>query len=766
MAASAAASVTPSVKTERRVYLVGVIGTSLLNLLPAPMHRVSAARASATATAATRWLYTRLHRGCDRAAGSPIGASAAFMHRCTLASNQAGEARGGVFTKVLIANRAEIAVRIARTCHELGVRVAAVYSDADRTALHVQVADEAYRIGPPPARESYLNIDAIIDAARQSGAEAVHPGYGFLSENAEFAERVIAAGLIWIGPPPAAIRAMGDKAAAKRLMAEAGVPVVPGYQGEEQSDERLREEAERIGYPLLIKASAGGGGRGMREVRSAEEFAEQLASARREALSAFGDDRMLLERLVERARHVELQVFGDSQGNVIYLGERDCSIQRRHQKVIEEAPSPAVDDELRRRMGEAAVRAAARVGYTNAGTVEFLLAEDRQFYFLEMNTRLQVEHPVSEMVTGLDLVKLQLEVAAGQPLPLRQQDVTINGHAIEARLYAEDPFNGFLPSSGTLKRYSIPTEVFRPSKIREDRGYLPGSAVSPYYDSLIAKIIAWSEDRTGAVAALSGTLAAGGIAGISTNLPLLRSVLTSESFQAGSIDVAFLERYWGSGIEPEPLALPEEAILAAAGYFLTAPKPRAATDPWQTQWYWRDNEAPRTLILQINGQEVSIVASPLAGADEWQFSINGSEGKAHIEFIPRIRLLVRRGASISTFFVAESAKPTQVSLHRLGGSGRFAVVLSGALRTPDAIASLAGTSGSGGRLTAPMPGVIVKLHVAEGDRVHERQTLAVLEAMKMEHAIQASADGVVKAVHVAEGDRVTGGQVLIEVEAA
>ncbi len=645
-------------------------------------------------------------------------------------------------------------MRIARTCRALGVRVVAVYSEADRTALHVRLADEAYCIGPSPARESYLNIDAILAAAKESGAEAIHPGYGFLSENAAFAERVAAGGIVFIGPPAAAIRAMGDKAEAKRLMEAAGVPVVPGYQGEDQSGARLAAEAERIGFPLLIKAAAGGGGRGMREVNEAAQFAEQLAGARREALSAFGDDRVLLERLVQRGRHVEVQVFADRHGSCVYLGERDCSAQRRHQKVVEEAPSPAVDAELRRRMGEAAARAARRVGYTNAGTVEFLLAESGEFYFLEMNTRLQVEHPVTEFVTGLDLVELQLRVAAGEPLPLAQEDVHIRGHAIEARLYAEDPFHGYLPSTGRIERFELPAG----EAVRVDSGFSAGANVSPYYDAMLAKVIACGADREQARQRLLAALDAAAVQGVQTNLPLLRAVVASPAFAAGAVTTDFLEPFWEHEQAAATEGFPQDLLLGATALAL-AGMVGAEADPWRTLGPWRVSAAPRTLRFRHGNAVGSVTAVPAGEANVWRLQTDGTETSCRIEPVGANELLAFRGHELLHVRLLERDGGT---LRLQVGEAQVEVAM---LATPAPDVAAGGSGGaSSGRLTAPMPGVIVRLAVSEGQRVQAHQTLAVLEAMKMEHAIQAPADGVVTKVHVAEDSRVAGGALLIELE--
>jgi len=449
-----------------------------------------------------------------------------------------------VFGKILIANRGEIACRVIRTARRLGIATVAVYSEADRSALHVELADEAWPIGPPPARDSYLNIEAILEAARNSGAEAVHPGYGFLSENAEFAEACEAARVAFIGPPASAIRSMGSKAEAKELMRRHGVPLVPGYHGGDQDPRRLLDEAKRVGFPVLIKASAGGGGRGMRVVSDAAGFADALAGARREA-AAFGDDRVLVEKYLERPRHIEVQVFADKHGNTVHLFERDCSIQRRHQKVLEEAPAPGLDAARRSVIAEAAVAAARAVGYVGAGTVEFI-AEAGDFYFIEMNTRLQVEHPVTEAVTGLDLVEWQIRIAAGEPLPIYQHDLVLRGHAIEARLYAEDPERAFLPQTGTLHGLRFP-----PSEVaRVDTGVRQGDIVTPFYDPMIAKIVAYGEDRTAAIGRLQRALAATAVLGIGTNLEFLARVAAHPEFVSGAVDTGFVERHRAALVPP------------------------------------------------------------------------------------------------------------------------------------------------------------------------------------------------------------------------
>ncbi len=484
-----------------------------------------------------------------------------------------------MFRSVLIANRGEIAVRVIAACREMGIRSIAVYSEADRAALHVRLADEAWLLGPAPARESYLNIEAILRVAREHGAEAIHPGYGFLSENADFAEACARAGIVFIGPPPEAIRLMGSKTAAKRVVEQAGVPTVPGYMGDTRDARKLEREAARIGYPVMLKASAGGGGKGMRVVQSSAEFAESLAGAQREALAAFGDDSVFLEKLVIAPRHVEFQILADTHGNVIHLGERDCSIQRRHQKVVEESPSPALTPELRATMGEAAVCAARAAGYVNAGTCEFLLDASGAFYFLEMNTRLQVEHPVTESVTGLDLVRHQLRIAAGEPLGLAQESITTRGHAIEVRLYAEDPANGYLPSTGEVLVFEPP----RAPGVRVDTGITAGSEVSVHYDPMLAKLIVAAENRPAAIERLRSALDAFAVLGVATNIRLLRAIADDADFQAGNATTAFLETHDMSAATHAEA--PSADVLAAAALWETLAAPHAQTgakpfNPW------------------------------------------------------------------------------------------------------------------------------------------------------------------------------------------
>src|SRR6266545_3421061 len=515
-----------------------------------------------------------------------------------------------MFTKILIANRGEIACRVIRTARRLGIRTVAVHSEADANARHVRLADEAVHIGPAAARESYLVGARIIEAARATGAQAIHPGYGFLSENADFAEACEKAGVVFIGPPASAIRAMGSKSAAKALMQQAGVPLTPGYHGAEQDPALLAREAKRIGYPVLIKASAGGGGKGMRRVDAPADFEAALASCKREAMQAFGDDRVLVERYVLRPRHVEIQVFGDRHGGCVHLFERDCSVQRRHQKVLEEAPAPGLTPERRAAMGAAAVEAAKAVGYVGAGTVEFIVEPSGGFYFMEMNTRLQVEHPVTEMITGLDLVEWQLRVAAGEPLPLRQEQVQIDGHAIEARIYAEDPERGFLPSTGRLLHLAAPEASYH---VRIDAGVEEGDEISPHYDPMIAKLIVWDASRERALARMRAALAQLRIVGVANNVEFLARLVASPAFAAGDLDTDLIERE-SEFLFPASRETPQEVWLLAALAELEreqreVPSPAETRSPWDARDGWRLNSrASRTLTLRLGEvqQEVSV----------------------------------------------------------------------------------------------------------------------------------------------------------------
>ncbi|HEY4472719.1 MAG TPA: acetyl-CoA carboxylase biotin carboxylase subunit [Stellaceae bacterium] len=658
-----------------------------------------------------------------------------------------------MFGRILIANRGEIACRVMRTARRMGIATVAVYSEADRAALHAELANEAWPIGPAPASDSYLNIEAILDAARNSGAEAVHPGYGFLSENAEFAEACEAADIVFIGPPASAMRTMGSKAAAKDLMQRHGVPLVPGYHGEDQKPARLSDEAERIGFPVLIKASAGGGGRGMRAVGSVGEFAAALAGAKREAGAAFADDRVLLEKYLPRPRHIEVQIFADRHGNTVHLFERDCSIQRRHQKVLEEAPAPGLDPEQRNAMAEAAVAAARAVGYVGAGTVEFI-AEGGDFYFIEMNTRLQVEHPVTEAVTGLDLVEWQIRIAAGEPLPICQPDLVLRGNAIEARLYAEDPERGFLPQTGTLHGLRFPP----PELARVDTGVRQGDTVTPFYDPMIAKIIAWGEDRAAAVDRLRRALAATAVLGVGTNLEFLARVAGHPEFASGAVDTGFIERHRTALLPPRRPAA--DTVLAAAALSRLLAREDATRaagsrsgdpfSPWARVDGWRlSGRSHQELIFRDGAEERLVCATHQAGSWLLQFDDRAILGQGE------------RRADAALSIVLDGVRK-QITV--LGHGAETAVFLDGEnwrLTEIDPLAARAGEDPTAGRLTAPMPGRVTQLMVEPGTNVRRGQPLIVIEAMKMEHTVTAPADGVVDAVRFAPGDLVEEGAELI-----
>jgi len=652
------------------------------------------------------------------------------------------------FSKILIANRGEIACRIARTAKALGYRTVAVFSDADAGALHVRQADEAVRIGPPPAAQSYLKIDALIAAAKRAGADAAHPGYGFLSENAKFAQACADAGLVFIGPPPAAIDAMGNKARGKALMKAAGVPCVPGYQGPDQSDDKLTAEGRRIGFPLMVKAAVGGGGRGMRLVTAAEDLAAALARARSEAASAFGSDELILEQAIEDARHIEIQVFADQHGNVIHLGERDCSIQRRHQKVVEETPSPAVSTELRAQMGEAAVTAARAIGYIGAGTIEFLLDPAGQFYFLEMNTRLQVEHPVTEAVTGLDLVAWQLRVAAGDRLPLEQHQVAFDGHAIEARLYAEDPYRSFLPQSGTLIDWRPACGV----GVRVDHGLAAGQRVTPFYDAMLAKLVAHGATREEArrrlIAALEDTVALG----LTTNRSFLLATLAHPAFAAGEATTAFIERHFSAGSDALRRPSPDRRMLALAAVLLFGT--RAAESAAEAAPNWSSTGVaawPLRLTLGDVHHAVSIMA---VGANAYLVAFGDETVEVAIEDRAEGRVrFTAMGVQQSARFALD-----QGVLH-LDLNGVTVTVRE---TTHEASAS-ARRDGSA-RVLAPMNGAIIAVLAKPGDRVRRGQRVLVLEAMKMQHEISAERDGTVDKVLVKPGDQVATRQLLVELE--
>jgi 3-methylcrotonyl-CoA carboxylase alpha subunit len=648
------------------------------------------------------------------------------------------------FSRLLIANRGEIAVRIIHACRELGIESVAVFSQADEGAMHRRLADEARFIGPAPATESYLNVERIVEAIEVSGAEAVHPGYGFLAESAAFARAVEGAGATWVGPPPEAMDAVGFKVRAKELARRADVPTVPGYDGEEQSGVRLAEEAEEIGYPVLVKASAGGGGRGMRAVERPQDFGEAVRGARREAEAAFGDGSVFLEKLLEDPRHVEVQVIGDQEGNVLHLFERECSIQRRHQKVVEEAPSPALTPELRESMCSAAVRLAREAGYRNAGTVEFLL-DGEDFYFLEMNARLQVEHPVTELVTGLDLVHLQLAVAAGDRLPLPQEAVTLRGSAIEVRLYAEDE-NG-LPAGGRLLAFSPPEGP----GIRNDAGVETGDEVSLHYDPMLAKLIVAAPDRTSAVRRLRRALRDYGVLGVPTNLPLLRRVADHRAFAAGETTIRFLEAHRVTEAPPEPPVPREAVLLAAVGELSLA----ASAEPFAAG-PWRGLGAVR--LRYRAGEREYEVGAERSGVDRLRLRLDDRESVVEVLSARNgeIRAVVDGEAVVAGLALDDGA--VHISLggenHRLAKPP-----------PPDVDgAGPGGTDTPGASLTAPMPGKVVRVLVEEGDEVEEGQLLLVLEAMKMEQPVTAPHDGRISSLPYEEGALVPGGAVLAEIE--
>jgi 3-methylcrotonyl-CoA carboxylase alpha subunit len=667
-----------------------------------------------------------------------------------------------VFATILIANRGEIACRVIRTARRLGVRTVAVYSEADAGARHVRLADAAVCIGPAAARESYLNIERIIAAARETGAQAIHPGYGFLSENEDFAEACAAAGLVFIGPPVAAIRAMGLKAESKKLMEKAGVPLTPGYHGDEQEPGFLRGQADAIGYPVLIKASAGGGGKGMRAVWKSEEFLDALASCQREAAASFGDQHVLIEKYLQRPRHIEIQVFGDAHGNCVYLNERDCSVQRRHQKVLEEAPAPGMTPERRAAMGRAAVDAALAVGYVGAGTVEFIVPgvnEQDGFYFMEMNTRLQVEHPVTEMITGLDLVEWQLRVAAGEPLPLTQEQIPLRGHAIEARIYAEDPDKGFLPSTGRLVHLVPPAESL---SVRVDTGVEEGDAISPYYDPMIAKLIVHGETRERACALILQALAQYRVVGVANNVEFLSRLVACPAFAQADLDTGLIERQHDF-LFPRQVEIPREAWLAAALAELL--REQAAADaaarrdadphsPWHRRDGWRMNLGVSRRLTFRSGETTQVVGVAYAGK-AYQLEVDGQATLASGEMLPGSQLRADFGGNRSAATVVVAGEKRHVFLH--GCCFVLAAV--------DPLFHAGEGGGAEGGLTAPMPGKVIALVATPGAKVDKGEPLLILEAMKMEHTICAPTAGTVKSFRYTVGEQVSDGAELVEFEA-
>jgi 3-methylcrotonyl-CoA carboxylase alpha subunit len=690
-----------------------------------------------------------------------------------------------VFQKILIANRGEIACRVAATARRLGLRTVAVYSDADAQARHVSVCDEAVHVGGSAPRDSYLRWERIISAAQATGARAIHPGYGFLSENEDFAQACAQAGLVFIGPTPAAIKAMGLKAESKQLMERAGVPLVPGYHGADQDPALLQREADSIGYPVLIKASAGGGGKGMRAVDRAEDFAAALASCKREASNSFGDDAVLIEKYVQRPRHIEIQVFGDTQGNYVYLFERDCTVQRRHQKVLEEAPAPGMTPELRQQMGEAAVAAARAVNYVGAGTVEFIVethmsaagpsqgakappggsaahevASVGAFYFMEMNTRLQVEHPVTEAITGLDLVEWQLRVASGEPLPLRQDALRINGHAIEARICAENPDKQFMPATGRLDVYALPDCVsFERSDTlpRVDSGVRKGDAISPFYDSMVAKLIVHGQTREQALARLDAALAQTHIVGLQTNVQFLRHVVSSSSFVRADLDTALIPRESAVLFGQERVG----AALAAAAEIartLMQEQQGQGTDPFSRVDGWRSlGEHVRRFAFEFAGEPL---AASLRYARNGSLHLQVADAAGELRFAPAASSLsggirLQWGAIDAVVHVYRKGEISHV--HTAQGATQIIVT--------DLLAHAGAAQAEGGRLTAPMPGKVVSFAVAPGQVVKRGQALAVMEAMKMEHTIAAPRDGVVAELLFAPGDQVPEGAELLKLAA-
>jgi 3-methylcrotonyl-CoA carboxylase alpha subunit len=661
-----------------------------------------------------------------------------------------------MFKKILIANRGEIACRVAATARRMAIQSVAVYSDADAGAKHVGFCDEAIHIGGSAPKDSYLRWERIIEAAKATGAEAIHPGYGFLSENEEFAQACADAGLVFIGPPASAIKAMGLKAESKQLMEKAGVPLVPGYHGSDQDPALLKREADRIGYPVLIKASAGGGGKGMRAVEKTEDFEAALASCKREAINSFGDDAVLVEKYAQRPRHIEIQVFGDTHGNYVYLFERDCSVQRRHQKVLEEAPAPGMTEAMRKQMGEAAVAAARAVNYVGAGTVEFIVEQradgSMNFFFMEMNTRLQVEHPVTEAITGLDLVEWQLRVASGEKLPLAQDQLRITGHAIEARICAETPDNNFLPATGTLNVYKKPAHTaFERGQVRVDDGVREGDAISPYYDSMVAKLIVHGATREEALARLDDALAQTRIVGLSTNVQFLRYVVRSPSFAKANLDTALIQREEALLFKQEPVGLAMAAASAVAKALLDERAAEGA-DPFSRRDGWRSHG-----VMQRR----------------FEFEFHGEPAKATLTYLHDGALQLAIGEASGPLVFAETAQGIDVQFagRRMTaavypqGELDYVFTAKGATQilSIDLLAHAGEAHAEGGRLTAPMPGKVVSFTVKAGDKVSKGQPLAVMEAMKMEHTIAAPADGVVQELLYAPGDQVSEGAELLKI---
>ncbi|MFT5603487.1 MAG: 3-methylcrotonyl-CoA carboxylase alpha subunit [Paracoccaceae bacterium] len=672
-----------------------------------------------------------------------------------------------MFSKILIANRGEICCRIIRSANKLGIRTVAVYSDADRNALHTTSADEAIHIGASPTADSYLQLERIIDAAQKTGAQAIHPGYGFLSENALFRKRCDEVGIVFIGPPVGAIEAMGSKSAAKTIMGNAGVPLVPGYHGEDQSESILKAAADEMGYPVLLKAAAGGGGKGMRQVWSEKEFSTALAAAKREATKSFGDDKMLVEKYLTGPRHVEIQVFCDSHGNAVHLFERDCSIQRRHQKVIEEAPAPGMSDKLRTAMGNAAIKAAQAIDYVGAGTVEFLLDSDGSFYFMEMNTRLQVEHPVTEMISGQDLVEWQLRVASGELLPRKQSELQINGHAFEARIYAEDPAHDFLPQTGTLSFLKEPKSS---EYVRVDSGVVENDRISVYYDPMISKLICWDESRERALKRLQNALAEYSVGGIVTNIDFLYNISRCSAFERAELDTGFIEKHSDELFHdsPDQRAKDIQTVLPLAALHVLLDQEQSLHDqsrnsaesdsPWNSAFGWRANAAAHcTLNLRWLDQEVTVLAVPKHSDKELRFQ------------------LIIEGQTIEASATLDDRKLTAIiNGHRLSASVSkhgevYSVYLPDRAFSFNRIKADTGeydSAQSADHFAAPMNATIVAQVVEPGASVSKGDALVIMEAMKMEHSITAPSDGKVLSFYFAAGELVDGGAQLLEFEAS
>ena len=671
-----------------------------------------------------------------------------------------------MFTKILIANRGEIACRVASTARRMGIKTVAVYSEADANAKHVALCDESVLIGPSAARDSYLKGDTILQVAKATGAQAIHPGYGFLSENEAFARACEDAGIVFIGPPASAIHAMGSKSAAKTLMEKANVPLVPGYHGDVQDESFLQDQADRMGYPVLLKASAGGGGKGMRIVDDSAAFKAALTSCKREAISSFGDDKVLIEKYLLRPRHIEIQVFADRFGECVYLFERDCSVQRRHQKVLEEAPAPGMSLTRRDAMGQAAVAAAKAVGYVGAGTVEFIVNQDGSFYFMEMNTRLQVEHPVTEMITGIDLVEWQLRVAFGQSLPMHQGNLRFNGHAIEARIYAENPEKGFLPSIGTLRHLRTPPAVTftyqgngtsqQPADVRIDSGVREGDVISPFYDPMIAKLIVWGADREQALARMSLALSTYQIVGVATNISFLKRLVESTPFAEADLDTGLIERNQPALFPAsQPVSL---AVLALASASLLGVEERGASglsDPWAGTSGWLLNSVLQRRLDFAN----DACAYPVTIAylrDGWTIGTGADRSP--------LRIVEHHGNELVIKLDGQSIRGTVVR------EGDVFHVFTGGMHAmltfTDPLAHAGEAEEEDGRLTAPMPGKIVAIHVNKGDTVEKGTALLVMEAMKMEHTIAAPSSGVIETIHFQVGDQVSDGAQLLTLTAA